>query len=173
VSVILVGPMGAGKTTIGRLLAARIAFDFIDLDDVIVEWTGKTIPAIFEEHGECLFRALESEMLASFCTAPVSRHVLSTGGGAVLLAANRQRMHRAGPVVWLHADPEVSAARITGDANRPLLKEADPLTKARELAGFRTPLYEAVADLKIDTGRRSAQEAVDDICTFLSESAHV
>jgi shikimate kinase len=173
VSVILVGPMGAGKTTIGRLLAARIAFDFIDLDDVIVERTGETIPAIFEEHGECLFRALESELLASFCMAPAGGHVLSTGGGVVLLAANRRRMHRTGPVVWLHADPEVSAVRIQGDSNRPLLKGVDPLVKATELAGIRTPLYEVVADLKIDTGRCSAQEAVDDICTFLSESTHV
>lgn len=170
-NVILVGPMGAGKTTIGRPLAARIAFDFIDLDDVIVERAGKPIPAIFSEQGECLFRALESEMLASFCIA--SGQVLSTGGGVVLVAANRQRMHRAGPVIWLHAEPEVSAARIAGDANRPLLNGVDPLLRARELAAIRTPLYAAIADLRIDTGQRSVQESVDDICNFLSESGHV
>ncbi|HXH64922.1 MAG TPA: shikimate kinase, partial [Mariprofundaceae bacterium] len=130
-------------------------------------------PAIFAQQGECLFRALESEMLALHSLASPQGRILSTGGGAVLLAANRQRMHRAGPVVWLHADPEVSAARIEGDSNRPLLKGVDPLAKARELTAIRTPLYEAVADLKVDTGRRSVQEAVDDIRAFLSESGHV
>jgi shikimate kinase len=168
----LVGPMGAGKTTIGRLLAARRAWSFTDLDAVIVQKSGRTIPQIFAEQGECLFRALESELLAGLCTAASGDGVLSTGGGAVLLAANRRTLRRAGPVVWLHADPEVTAARIEGDANRPLLAGVDPLAKARQLAETRTPLYAAICDLKIDTGRRSAQEAVDAIDAFLSESAH-
>lgn len=164
--------MGAGKTTIGRLLAARFALAFIDLDEVIVERAGKPIPTMFAQQGECLFRALESEMLALYCTDDREGRVLSTGGGAVLLAANRERMRRCGTVVWLHAAPEVSAARIEGDANRPLINGVDPLAKARELARIRTPLYEAIADLRIDTGRRSAQEAVDDIHAFLSQSGH-
>jgi shikimate kinase len=171
--VILVGPMGAGKTTIGRLLAARFALEFTDLDEVIAARAGKPIPAIFSEQGECLFRALESEMLALYCIEHAEGRILSTGGGAVLLTVNRQRMRHCGVVVWLHADPEVTAARIAGDANRPLIRDVDPLAKARELAEIRTPLYEAVADLRIDTGACTVQEAVDGICAFLSESGHV
>jgi shikimate kinase len=164
--------MGAGKTTIGRLLAARRAWPFTDLDAVIVQRAGRAIPEIFAEQGECLFRALESELLAEQCTAAPGDGVLSTGGGAVLLAANRRTMRRAGPVIWLHADPAVTAARIRGDANRPLLQGVDPLAKARQLAATRTPLYAAICDLKIDTGRCTAQEAVDAIGAFLSESGH-
>lgn len=166
----LIGPMGAGKTTIGRLLAARRAWAFADLDAVIVQRAGRPIPEIFAAQGECLFRALESELLAGWCMG--GDGVLSTGGGAVLLAANRRMMRRAGPVVWLHADPEVTAARIAGDANRPLIKGVDPLAKARQLAEARTPLYAEACDLKVDTGRCSVQEAVDAIDAFLSESGH-
>jgi shikimate kinase len=171
--VILVGPMGAGKTTIGRLLAARFALDFIDLDEAIVKRAGKSIPDIFAQQGECLFRALEGEMLAIYCRDASENRLLSTGGGAVLLAANRERMRHCGPVIWLHAEPEVTAARIAGDSNRPLLRDVDALARARELAVLRTPFYEAIADMKVDTGQRSEQEAVDDICAFLSESGHV
>lgn len=162
--------MGAGKTTIGRLLAARRACTFTDLDALIVEKSGQPIPRMFAERGEVLFRALESELLAAWCMA--GDGVLATGGGAVMLAANRRAMHRAGAVIWLHAEPEVTAGRIAGDANRPLIAGVDPLAKARQLAAARMPLYAEICDLRVDTGRCSVQESVDTIDAFLSESAH-
>ncbi len=159
---ILIGPMGAGKSTIGRLLAARLGFDFVDMDERIVEKAGKSIPRIFEEDGECVFRALEGEVLQALCTAH-EKQVLATGGGAILSAPNRERIKHAGVVIWLDAPPELLAKRMIGDKNRPLLKGVDVLSKAKELDRQRRKHYEACANFRVDTSKLSAKQAVEEI----------
>lgn len=158
--------MGAGKSTIGRQLAARLHIPFVDLDEAIVARAGKSIPKIFEEDGECIFRSLEGETLAALCTDGQSR-VLATGGGVVMSAPNRRRMKKAGPVIWLDASVETLASRISGDDNRPLLRGADPLQKTRELSRARSPYYEQCADLTVDTEMLDVDQAVDAIMGFV------
>ena len=163
--MILVGSMGAGKSTIGRLLAARLGLHYVDLDAVIIEKAGKVIPRIFEEDGECVFRALEAESLQVSCLDGAAK-VLATGGGVIMSAPNRERMKQAGDVIWLDAPPEVLAKRIAGDKNRPLLKGVDVLAKAKELDRQRRKYYEMSADFRIDTSLMSAQQAVEAIVAF-------
>jgi shikimate kinase len=160
--------MGSGKSILGKLLASRLSLHLIDLDDLIVERAGKSIPDIFQDEGELAFRALESEMLVQ---ALQSAHdmVVATGGGAILSPENRVLMQTHGKVVWLDAPAEVLANRITGDANRPLLNDVDPLEKMKVLTQQRNPLYAELADLRVDTHVLSDQEAVDTIAAFLSE----
>jgi len=164
--MILIGSMGAGKSTIGRLLAARLGLQCVDLDDVIVEKARKNIPRIFEEDGECVFRSLEAELLQRLCSDDVER-VLATGGGVVMSAPNRERMKQLGNVIWLDAPPETLAKRIAGDKNRPLLKGIDVLQKAKELDRQRRKYYEMSADFRVDTSQMSAGQAVDAIVKFL------
>ena len=166
--MILVGLMGSGKSTIGKLLASRLSLSFVDLDEVIVKQEGSTIPDIFDTVGEVGFRKLESRYLTEMLMKNEPQ-VIATGGGAVLSEANREMMKQSDTVVWLDADVEILAKRITGDANRPLLHDVNPLEKMKALTKERNPLYAEVADLHIDTGNLSAKEAVDKIAVFLSE----
>jgi shikimate kinase len=169
---VLIGSMGAGKSTIGRLLAARLGFDFIDSDDAIIEKAGKSIPRIFEEDGECIFRALESEVLQELCSKH-DRQVLATGGGAVLRALNRERIINAGYVIWLDAQPEVLAERIMGDKNRPLLHGVDVLSKAKQLDRERRKYYDMCADIRVDTSLMNAKEAVDTIIVGMEKRKRI
>ena len=151
----LVGMMGAGKSTVGRLLARRLKLRFIDCDHEIERRCGVAVPLIFDIEGEPGFRARESQVLEELTA--LQNVVLATGGGAVLDAANRKRLAEAGTVVYLCAKPESLFERVKHDRNRPLLATGDPLTRLRELYVQRDPLYREVADLVVDTGRQSVQ----------------
>ena len=152
-NLFLVGLMGAGKTTVGRLLAKHYGCTFYDSDHEIEARTGVRIPVIFEIEGEAGFRKREEAMIAELTA--LSGVVLATGGGAVLSAANREHLRRNGVVVYLRGSPEHLYERTRNDRNRPLLQTEDPLARLRELYRQRDPLYREVADVVVDTGRQS------------------
>lgn len=161
-NIFLVGLMGAGKTTVGRLLAKHYGCRFVDSDHEIEARTGVKIPVIFEIEGEAGFRAREEAMIAEL--AALSGIVLATGGGAVLSPANREQLRAHGLVVYLRGSPEHLYERTRHDRNRPLLQTADPLEKLRELYRQRDPLYREVADVVIDTGRQGAAGMARMLC---------
>ena len=152
-NIFLVGLMGAGKTSVGKLLAKRLGKSFIDCDQEIERVTGVQIPVIFEIEGEAGFRARETRMLAEL----VGRRntVLATGGGAVLSAENRKLLAGNGVVVYLRAAAPELCSRTRHDKNRPLLRTAEPLARLEQLFAERDPLYREVADIIIDTGSQS------------------
>ena len=152
-NIFLIGLMGAGKTSVGRLLARRLNKTFYDCDHEVERATGVRIPVIFEIEGEAGFRARESRMLAEL--AHSTDVVLATGGGAVLAAENRKVLAEHGTVVYLRASPHELWQRTRHDRNRPLLQTANPLAKLTELYGQRDPLYREIADVIVDTGNQS------------------
>ena len=164
-SLILVGMMGAGKTTVGRLLARRLKRDFLDADEEIERRCGVRIPVIFDIEGEAGFRTRETQVIAELCA--LDNLVLATGGGAVLAEENRRRIATRGTVVYLHARPAHLWLRVRHDRNRPLLATADPQKRLEELYAERDPLYREVADLVIDTGKQSVQSLAKDLLTRL------
>lgn len=151
-SIFLVGLMGAGKTTVGKLLAKQLGKAFIDSDHEIEVRTGVRIPVIFEIEGEAGFRKREEAVIADLVKRPDI--VLGTGGGAVLSAHNRELLRTHGTVVYLRGTPEQLYERTRHDRGRPLLQTEDPLARLRELYAQRDPLYREIADLVVDTGRQ-------------------
>lgn len=152
-NIFLVGLMGAGKTSVGKLLARRLGKTFYDCDQEIERATGVRIPVIFEIEGEAGFRARECRMLAELVHRP--NIVLATGGGAVLSDENRRLLMECGTVVYLRAGAHDLWQRTHHDRNRPLLQTPDPLVKLTELFGERDPLYREVAHVIVDTGNQS------------------
>jgi len=149
----LVGLMGAGKTTVGRLLAKHYGCTFYDSDHEIEARTGVKIPVIFEIEGEAGFRKREEGAISEL--TGLSGIVLATGGGAVLSATNRENLKKNGVVIYLRGMPEHLYERTRHDRNRPLLQTENPLARLRELFKQRDPLYREVADIVVDTGRQS------------------
>ena len=152
-SIFLVGMMGAGKTSVGKLLARRLGKTFYDCDHEVERATGVKVAVIFEIEGEAGFRARESKTLAELVR--YSDAVLATGGGAVLSAENRRLLAENGVVVYLRAAPADLWSRTRQDRNRPLLRTANPLARLTELHAERDPLYREVADIIVDTGNQS------------------
>lgn len=148
-NICLVGLMGAGKTTVGRMLAKKLGRRFVDTDHEIETRTGVRIPTIFEIEGEAGFRRREAEAIEALTQE--NGLVLATGGGAVLDPANRRRLREAGLVVYLRVLPLTLYERTRHDRNRPLLQVADPLARLEELFAQRDPLYCEVADVVVDT----------------------
>jgi shikimate kinase len=151
----LVGMMGAGKTTVGRMLARRLKLRFFDCDHEIEARCGVKIPLVFELEGEAGFRSREAQAIADLTA--LDGIVLATGGGAVLAPANRARLAARGTVVYLRGRPEDLYERVRHDRNRPLLATADPLERLRSLYGERDPLYLEIADIVMDTGAQGVQ----------------
>lgn len=167
-NVILIGPMGAGKTTIGRHLAKALGFRFADSDKEIERRTGVSIPLIFEIEGEAGFRAREKLVIADL--AAEQGIVLATGGGAVLDPENRSLLAAKGFVIYLNATIEQLVERTSRDNKRPLLQTPDPAKRIREILQLRDPLYREVADAVVDTTNRPVRKVVHEIEQRLAES---
>jgi len=159
--VVLVGPMGVGKTTVGKKLAKRLDLPFVDTDAVITKNHGD-IGAIFTGRGETAFREIESDVLVSLLNEPA---VISTGGGAVLHEKSREALSLA-TVVYLSTDGKHIASRLKG-GNRPLIKNG--ISDWRHIYNSRKPLYEQVADLTVDTSNSSLLQTIDAILEGLNK----
>ena len=155
-SLFLVGPMGAGKTTIGRYLAEMLGWRFVDSDHEIEVRTGACIPWIFDKEGEEGFRRREEAMIAEL--TQVRNIVLATGGGSVMRHPNRQALQSRGTVIYLYTPVSMQIERTAHDRNRPLLQTSNPEKKLKELFEQRDPFYRQVADLIIATSDGSARE---------------
>jgi shikimate kinase len=166
-NIYLVGMMGAGKTTVGKLLARRLKRRFIDADHEIERRCGVRIPVIFDIEGEAGFRSREAQVIAEL--SALDGIVLATGGGAVLAPENRRLLASRGTVVYLRAMPADLYQRLRHDKNRPLLATADPLARLQELYKQRDPLYLEVADLVVETGRQNVQMLARELVTKLEE----
>lgn len=168
-NIYLVGPMGAGKSTVGRQLAEALGYTFKDSDNEIQRRTGVDIPTIFEFEGEAGFRARERTIIEDLVTE--ERIVLATGGGAVLDPDNRRNLAARGVVIYLHCTPEQQFSRTARDRGRPLLQTEDPLQSLRDLMDIRDPLYRQVADLVVSTERRGTASVVKEIRRRLEAEA--
>jgi shikimate kinase len=166
-NVFLVGMMGAGKSTAGRLMARRLRRPFHDSDHEVERRCGVSIPVIFEIEGEAGFRAREAAVLAELTA--LENVVLATGGGAVLAEANRRLLAARGTVIYLHAQPAALYQRVRQDRNRPLLATPDPQARLGELYAQRDPLYREIADIVVDTGRQSVQSLARQLLGRLRE----
>jgi shikimate kinase len=160
-NLILVGPMGAGKSTIGRLLAAELSRDFHDSDQEIQARCGADIPWIFDVEGEAGFRDRETQMIAELTR--LDDVVIATGGGAVLREENRRALRERGTVIYLFTTVEQQLRRTAKDRNRPLLQRGDRETVLREMFELRDPLYRSTADLIVRTDRRGPRAVVHEI----------
>ena len=169
-SVVLVGMMGVGKSSIGRRLAARLGVPFVDADTEIEKAAGMSIPDIFARHGEADFRSGEARVIARLLDG--GPQVLATGGGAVMNADTRQQIKAKGVSIWLNAELDVLMRRINKRKNdRPMLQTADPAARLRELLVEREPFY-ALADLTVQSQEVPHEAIVTDIMMSLSEFLH-
>jgi len=167
-NVFLVGLMGAGKTTAGRILARRLKRTFHDSDQEIERRCGVKVPVIFDIEGEAGFRQREASMIAELTA--LEDIVLATGGGAILAPASRRHLAARGTVVYLHAQPAALYARVRRDKNRPLLATADPLARLAALYAERDPLYREAADIVVDTGGQRVQILARQLLAQLKET---
>lgn len=156
----LIGFMGVGKSSVGRLAAAHLRYEFIDSDDLIEQRARKSITAIFSEQGEAAFREIERRLVGEMIDW--RRKVISTGGGLAANEANLASLKQHALVVCLWASPEEILERVRDQAHRPLLQGPDPLGKIRDLLEQRTPFYRQ-ADVLVNTGMRSAREVVQQV----------
>ncbi len=165
-TIVLVGPMGAGKSTIGRLLAAKSGFHFLDTDHVIEARTGADIAWIFDVEGESGFRDREHQVLNELSQEPQT--VVATGGGIVVREENRAILQAMDSVVYLKASIEQLIARTAKDKKRPLLQVADPKARIQQLLEERDPLYQSVADYVVETDGQSPKATVHNILKLLN-----
>lgn len=169
-NIFFVGLMGAGKTTVGKLLAKRLGKSFYDSDHEIESRTGVNIPVIFELEGEVGFRKRETAAIEELTA--MHDIVLATGGGAVLSKQNRENLSQHGTVVYLRATVTELWHRTKNDKNRPLLQTDDPRAKLEKLYTERDPLYREIADIIIDTGDQSVGSIVQHLEETLNKHAN-
>ena len=160
-SLFLTGPMGAGKSTIGRQLSRQLGMPFHDSDREIERRTGVDIALIFELEGESGFRKREQVVIDELTRLP--NIILATGGGAILNPVNRENLRSRGCVIYLHTSVDQQLARTSKDQSRPLLQTADPRARLEELMAEREPLYREIADLIIDTDGKHVRDVVKKI----------
>ena len=166
--IILIGPMGAGKTTVGLKLAEALGKTFIDSDREIEKKTGATIPLIFELEGEKGFRARECEAIDQLTTQ--NDVILATGGGSILDENNRKRMRERGFVIYLQAPLDQLLERTSKDKNRPLLQTADPRKTLGDIIKQREPFYLETADLIYKTSDKQIRDVISNIVTLLKKN---
>jgi shikimate kinase len=167
-SIALIGFMGTGKTAVGRALAQKLGKKFIELDPLIEQKAGKTIPEIFGENGEIAFRELEIEVTKE--AAGEKDSVIACGGGVVLNKINIDRLKKEAVIIYLTASPQVILKRTSrDDEERPLLKVTDPTQTIRELLRFRQPFYERAAEIIINTSKLGIEATVMQIINRLKE----
>ena len=164
--IYLVGPMGAGKTSIGKSLALLTQLPFLDIDEEIVRVEKRSIPAIFSEDGESGFRKIETEVLKK-CSA--YEGVIATGGGVVVTPENLDYLKNSGIVVYLYADVKTQFLRTSEDLNRPMLHVEDRFERLKQIFDFRAPLYQQIQDLTIDTCNNNVRACVEKIIGTLKE----
>jgi shikimate kinase len=173
-TIVLVGLMGAGKSSIGRRLAQRLGLPFIDADKEIEAAAGCTIEEIFERYGEAAFRDGERRVILRLLDQPA--HVLATGGGAFMDPAVRARVHEVAISIWLHAEIDLLLKRVSRRSNRPLLKDVDPRIVLARLMEQRHPVY-AEADIRIDSAdgpaENTVQKAIDELQRFVAAGGAV
>ena len=155
-SIVLVGMMGAGKSSVGRCLHRRTALALHDTDQIVAANFGMSIPEIFAEHGEKKFREAETEALRRVRTE--EQTIIITGGGIVLRNENVEILKRLGVIVWLDGDEETLFARASRKKNRPLLQTKNPRKSFSEILGARRSLYANIADIRVDTSILTDEE---------------
>ncbi len=170
-SIFLIGPMGAGKSTVGRALANKLSYDFYDSDREIEARCGVDIPTIFEYEGEVGFRDREAAMIDELTTLPNT--VVATGGGAILRDANRICLRNRGHVVLLSVELKEQLRRIGFDTRRPLLHTDDPEARLRSLMEERAPIYQELAHVEIATDARRMHHVVTKILRHLKSKGLV
>ncbi|HET9819769.1 MAG TPA: shikimate kinase [Rhodanobacteraceae bacterium] len=166
-NLFLIGPMGAGKSSIGRRLAQHFGMPCIDLDASVEERTGASVATIFDIEGEAGFRRRESDLLAELSARPGI--VLATGGGAVLMPANHALLRERGFVLWLETSVEQQLRRLVRDRKRPLLDAPDRRERLVELARKRDPLYRELADLTVPSAGESCRHAATRIAALVEQ----
>ena len=168
-NVFLIGYRGTGKSAVAQRLALKLGWEWVDADVEVELCAGKSIAEIFAQDGEPKFRDLEESIVTELCQRSVQ--VVALGGGAVLRTETRERIRQAGFVVWLTATPTTIAARLAGDSTtatrRPNLTRLSGLAEIEQVLRERTPIYQASADLTVDTETRSPQEVADEIAAHL------
>ena len=163
-NIVLVGFMGTGKSAVGRVIAQKLEFHFIDTDDVIEQTSKAKISDIFAEHGEDYFRDLESQAVKS--VALMKNQVVATGGGVVLRPSNIDLLRTGGPIFCLNATPKAIWDRVRSSRSRPLLRGPEPLKKIETLLDKRAPYY-ALADHQIETTGVSVDRVADEIISYM------
>jgi shikimate kinase len=166
-NVFLIGPMGSGKTAVGKHLARALRLAFYDSDVEIEHRTGVDIPYIFEKEGEAGFREREREVIDSLTR--LEAVVVATGGGAVLMPENRERLAARGFVVYLRTGIQQQLNRTRHGRHRPLLYTTDPEAKLQQLMAVRAPLYESIAALTVQTDGRQVRAVAEEILARLNE----
>ncbi|MBD8525593.1 shikimate kinase [Pseudomarimonas arenosa] len=169
-NLILVGPMGAGKTTIGKRLAKHFALRFVDSDQFIEQQTGARVATIFDLEGEAGFRQREQQAIAELCNG--HGQLIATGGGAVLNEENRRLMHLHGFVIWLRTSVERQLERLAQDRTRPLLQASNRRHRLEVMAAQRDPLYAVCCDLVFESEQRKVAAAAERLARILAQRWH-
>ena len=165
-NIILIGYMGSGKSTVGRKAAKAVKYSFLDTDDLIEKEEGMTIAKLFEEKGEPYFREKETETIKRLIAEPKG-NIIATGGGLPMKAGNAELLKELGTVIYLKAETDTLVKRLSGDTARPLLKNGDLREKIETMLAVRGPVYEACADVVLQTDNMSFYEIICQIENLL------
>ena len=166
-SIVLIGMMGAGKSSVGRCLQRRTGLARFDTDEIVSSKFGLSIPEIFSTHGERRFREVEAQALVELAAGEGT--IIVTGGGIVLRQENVDLLKQLGTIVWLDADEETLFERASRRSNRPLLQTEDPRTTFSEMLRARAPHYAKVADIRVDTSALTHDEVADVVLSKVKE----